>query len=241
MDIGQRIKSFRQKANISQEELAEKVGISRISMSNYERGERIPAVDVFACIANALNVSMDELFGTNTTQIVINELKYIGFNVVLTSQGLYNVIDVSNPDYKAGLEILRQAASNNKELEGRLKDMENGTKSVGFGLDFFVSESDLKKIFEQVHKSESIRSSLYTSYRSAFMRHDNEQFVSYAKFLKENPEELARFRWMNDPQNKGKSDKQQRAEFEELKKNRDSELYKKYFAPPKVDPFGNIP
>ena len=172
MDIGQRIKSFRQKANISQEELAEKVGISRISMSNYERGERIPAVDVFACIANALNVSMDELFGTNTTQIVINELKYIGFNVVLTSQGLYNVIDVSNPDYKAGLEILRQAASNNKELEGRLKDMENGTKSVGFGLDFFVSESDLKKIFEQVHKSESIRSSLYTSYRSAFMRHD---------------------------------------------------------------------
>ena len=64
MDIGQRIKSFRQKANISQEELAEKVGISRISMSNYERGERIPAVDVFACIANALNVSMDELFGT---------------------------------------------------------------------------------------------------------------------------------------------------------------------------------
>lgn len=61
MSIGQRIKLFRQKANISQEELAVKVGISRISMSNYERGERIPPVDVFLRIAKALHISMDEL------------------------------------------------------------------------------------------------------------------------------------------------------------------------------------
>lgn len=68
MSIGQRIKLFRQKANISQEELAVKVGISRISMSNYERGERIPPVDVFLRIAKALHISMDELLEYNPKQ-----------------------------------------------------------------------------------------------------------------------------------------------------------------------------
>lgn len=68
MSIGQRIKLFRQKANISQEELAAKVGISRISMSNYERGERTPPVDIFLRIAQALHVSTDELLGYDPEQ-----------------------------------------------------------------------------------------------------------------------------------------------------------------------------
>lgn len=68
MSIGQRIKLFRQKANISQEELAVKVGISRISMSNYERGERTPPVDIFLRIAQALHVSTDELLGYDPEQ-----------------------------------------------------------------------------------------------------------------------------------------------------------------------------
>lgn len=38
-------------------------------MSNYERGERIPTVDVCAKIANALNVSMDELCSAISVQI----------------------------------------------------------------------------------------------------------------------------------------------------------------------------
>lgn len=235
MSIGQRIKTFRQKANISQEELAVKVGISRISMSNYERGERIPSVDVFAGIANALNVSMDELFGTNSIQAIISELKRIGFNVVLSSPGLYRVIDISNPDYKAQMTIAREAALHSEEAKKMLQELESGTRWTMPGLDFLVSEADLKKIFEKVHQSESVKSALYSSYRSALWRHDDEQFWSYSKFLKENPEELARFRWMNDPSNKGKSAAQQNAEFEELKKNQDSELYKKFFAPPKTD------
>lgn len=83
MSIGQRIKLFRQKTNISQEELAVKVGISRISMSNYERGERTPPVDIFLRIAQALHVSTDELLGYSPAkdplQKVLSDLNSCGF------------------------------------------------------------------------------------------------------------------------------------------------------------------
>lgn len=64
-NVGERIKSARQQWGLTQEEVAQKAGISRIALGNYERGERTPPIDIFARIANALHVSMDDLYGFN--------------------------------------------------------------------------------------------------------------------------------------------------------------------------------
>ena len=63
--IGSRVKFHRLRNKISQDELADLAHISRVRISYLERGERIPSLDSFINIANALNVSADELLADN--------------------------------------------------------------------------------------------------------------------------------------------------------------------------------
>ena len=59
--IGNRIKTMRERANLTQEQLAELVDISPTHMSVTERGVKTPKLDTFVRIANALGVSADVL------------------------------------------------------------------------------------------------------------------------------------------------------------------------------------
>lgn len=59
--IGQRIRKFRKANQLSQDELAEKVGISTTHMSHIETGNTKLSLPVFISIANALSVRTDEL------------------------------------------------------------------------------------------------------------------------------------------------------------------------------------
>lgn len=49
--IGERIKEYRLKRGFTQSDLAKEANITRIALGNYERGERIPTIDIFARIA----------------------------------------------------------------------------------------------------------------------------------------------------------------------------------------------
>lgn len=60
-EIGQRIRKFRKAYNLSQEELAERVGISTTHMSHIETGNTKLSLPVFVDIADALSVQTDEL------------------------------------------------------------------------------------------------------------------------------------------------------------------------------------
>ena len=55
--LGKRIRHFRQKAGLTQKELAERVGISEPALRNYELDNRYPSRDVLTVIADALKVS----------------------------------------------------------------------------------------------------------------------------------------------------------------------------------------
>ena len=46
MEIGEKIKASRQKKQMSREELAKKVGLSKFAIIKYEQGQRIPKVDI---------------------------------------------------------------------------------------------------------------------------------------------------------------------------------------------------
>ena len=61
-----RIRYYREKAGMSREELAEKVGISRETLFDYEMGYRSPPLSTFAEIAEALGVSMTDLLREGT-------------------------------------------------------------------------------------------------------------------------------------------------------------------------------
>ena len=75
--VGQRIKAAREKKNLTQDELAALVNISTTHMSVIERGVKIPRLDTFVAIANALAVSADALLsdvGEHAARGVASEL-----------------------------------------------------------------------------------------------------------------------------------------------------------------------
>lgn len=65
-EIGQRVRKFRKAYGLSQEELAEKVGISTTHMSHIETGNTKLSLQVLVDLALALEVKTDELLFDNT-------------------------------------------------------------------------------------------------------------------------------------------------------------------------------
>jgi len=60
--LGKRIRVLRQASGLSQEELADRVGIHPTYLSGIERGERNPALENLNAIARGLGVSLSGLF-----------------------------------------------------------------------------------------------------------------------------------------------------------------------------------
>lgn len=59
--LGERIKLLRKNVNLTQQELAEKVGTTQNVITNYERGNRNPTGPVLKNICHALNANEDWL------------------------------------------------------------------------------------------------------------------------------------------------------------------------------------
>lgn len=72
-DFGKRVKSFRQKNNYSQKEIAVRIGVSEQAVSKWENGECLPDVYNLKLLAQILRVSVDSLLDTeiqNTEKII---------------------------------------------------------------------------------------------------------------------------------------------------------------------------
>lgn len=62
--IGQKLKEYRKKANLSQEQLAERTGLAEKHYGRLERGACMPTLETFFTIIEALNIPLSE-FGLN--------------------------------------------------------------------------------------------------------------------------------------------------------------------------------
>lgn len=60
--FGQRVKSLRLQAGLSQEAFAHKCGLDRTYISGIERGVRNPTLEVIAVIAQGLSIELSALF-----------------------------------------------------------------------------------------------------------------------------------------------------------------------------------
>ncbi len=61
MELGNRIKKFREKINLSQEELADKIYTSRQTISNWENDKTYPDINSLKLLSNIFDVSLDNL------------------------------------------------------------------------------------------------------------------------------------------------------------------------------------
>ena len=74
--IGENIRKLRRENEITQETLADHLGVTFQSVSKWERGETYPDITVLPAIATFFNVSCDELLGTESAE---NEKRIQGY------------------------------------------------------------------------------------------------------------------------------------------------------------------
>ena len=79
-DFGKRLREFRKRRNMTQKEVATKIGVSEQALSKWENGECLPDVYNLKLLALALNVSVDCLLDTEneTTEKVIETINING-------------------------------------------------------------------------------------------------------------------------------------------------------------------
>ncbi len=104
LNIGERITQLRKQQQLSQEELAKRVDVSRTIIGNYERNTNSPSIEILLKIAKVFNVSVDYLIGeSNLSSFDKDALKRIEDIEKLdadTKQHLFFLIDNVIQNYK---------------------------------------------------------------------------------------------------------------------------------------------
>lgn len=96
------LKELRKSQNLTQEELAGKLDISRSTEGSYERGDRTPTVEGFEALADIFNVDMDYLYGkTDVRKKVMFDGDGTQYSHVDSEEGKLNSFLKMNPGHKA--------------------------------------------------------------------------------------------------------------------------------------------
>ncbi len=76
MLIGKRLKEIRLSKGISQQALADKIGVSKVSVCGYENSKRIPSLPIVIKLAEVFDISIDELLGRDIKIIAEKDKPY---------------------------------------------------------------------------------------------------------------------------------------------------------------------
>lgn len=80
MKLSENLKRIRKENNLSQEQLAEKIGVSRQAVSKWESGQSYPEMDKVLMICKLFNLNIDELMNENIKEVNENKQSKINFN-----------------------------------------------------------------------------------------------------------------------------------------------------------------
>ena len=67
--FGKRLKELRKQANLTQQQLGNLIGVTKVSICCYENGTRTPTLDTLIDLADNLNVHLDYLLATDTLAV----------------------------------------------------------------------------------------------------------------------------------------------------------------------------
>ena len=150
MNIGQNILNLRKCANLSQEQLAEIIGVTRQTISNWELEESSPDLKQAKELSRFFNISLDDLTGDSTFEYLggnnrENEITIISSveNVIVTC----NKIQASQ-EYKGGKNSPKFA----------LFGYENGNNTF---LGWYENGEELKKEIVAIKEAMSLKEKSY--------------------------------------------------------------------------------
>jgi len=78
--FSKRLKESRKQSGLTQQELGDLIGVTKVSVCCYEKGTRTPTLDTLIDLANALNVDFTYLIGSDT-YVVADDDEMYGMNL----------------------------------------------------------------------------------------------------------------------------------------------------------------
>lgn len=96
MNIGANIKQIRELKNLSQEYVAQELGVSQSTFARIEKGTIIPKVDILQRISEILEVDMSMLLSTTNVFTIV-------FNATANQSGYIN-----NQSITTDIELIRK-------------------------------------------------------------------------------------------------------------------------------------
>lgn len=103
-----RIKFLRENLKLSQEELAEKLNLSKGIISLYEQEKRKPSLEILIKLSEIFNVSIDYILGRT-------DLKNESIPIATSAKNGIDLSDVSDEDKKTIMEFIEFAKSKNNK------------------------------------------------------------------------------------------------------------------------------
>lgn len=91
MIIGKRLKEARIKKNLSQEELGNLLGVSKVSICGYEKGTRTPTMENFLDLIKILELESDYVLGRDRN--VVSE-KNRGLKLVMAEEDIQIITEL---------------------------------------------------------------------------------------------------------------------------------------------------
>lgn len=111
INIGERITQLRKAKNWSQDDLAKKIGASRVMIGKYERSDNLPSIEVIIKLAGAFDVSVDYLLGEGANAAydkeMVRRLDELETLPPEEKQRVFHYIDLIIRDYKAKVAYAR--------------------------------------------------------------------------------------------------------------------------------------
>lgn len=124
-----RLVELLENANMTQIELANKIGTTNVTISRYMSGERSPRIEIVAEIAKVFNVSIDYLLGLP----VGKNKRFIENESMIDLYKIVNRLGFLNDEHKLTKEqitLIKKLLDANKDFIIALKDENSSMKKV---------------------------------------------------------------------------------------------------------------
>lgn len=148
MSIGQVIRKYRKKVGLTQEEMANRLGVTTPAVNKWENGNSNPDIELLAPIARLLNISLDTLMSFHE-ELTAAEIK----DIVQEIDGLFDS-DGFDKAYERVIEIVRKYPNCNM-LIWQLAVILDARRLTGACADSDKYDEQINSWYEQVLGDES--------------------------------------------------------------------------------------